>query len=105
MILFAATYTGQCPKHKKGDRKALDKVQLELHFIMTIALEEYNTATLNLTTTPEFTDLSNWRLKVKEGAQTWHYLTTDEERKSWPQTVWDKYHLGLPIVNVPLVLL
>ncbi|KAG2198471.1 hypothetical protein INT47_004458 [Mucor saturninus] len=67
---------------------------------MTIALEGYRTATLNLLTTPEFTDLTNWRLKVKEGAQTWHYLNTDEERKSWPQTIWDKYHLGLPI-DVP----
>lgn len=65
---------------------------------MTIALEEYNSATLNLDSTPAFTDLSNWRLRVEEGAQTWHYLNTDEERKAWPQTVWDKYHLGLPIV-------
>ncbi|KAI9342708.1 terpenoid cyclases/protein prenyltransferase alpha-alpha toroid [Pilaira anomala] len=67
---------------------------------MTIALEEYSSATLNLSSTPAFTDLSNWRLRVEEGAQTWHYLNTDEERKAWPQTVWDKYHLGLPI-DVP----
>lgn len=70
---------------------------------MTIALEEYASANLNLATTPESTNLSNWRLKVAEGAQTWHYLDTDEERKAWPQTIWDKYHLGLPIVNNPLL--
>jgi lanosterol synthase len=67
---------------------------------MTIALEEYTSAKLNLSTTPEFTNLANWRLKVVEGAQTWHYLDSDEERKAWPQTTWDKYHLGLPIVNI-----
>ncbi|RCH94543.1 Lanosterol synthase (Oxidosqualene--lanosterol cyclase), partial [Rhizopus stolonifer] len=67
---------------------------------MTIALETYYPATISASNTPAFTDLANWRLKVVEGAQTWHYLETDEERKAWPQTVWDKYHLGLP-VNLP----
>ncbi|KAL7312217.1 Lanosterol synthase (Oxidosqualene--lanosterol cyclase), variant 2 [Mucor circinelloides] len=67
---------------------------------MTIALEEYASANLNLSSTPQFTDLENWRLKVDEGRQTWHYLTTDEERKAWPQTIWDRYSLGLPI-DVP----
>ncbi|CAO3645226.1 unnamed protein product [Mucor hiemalis] len=37
---------------------------------------------------------------IVEGAQTWHYLETEEERKAWPQTIWDKYSLGLPI-DVP----
>lgn len=67
---------------------------------MTVASEEYRSATLNLSSTPAFTDLNNWRLKVVEGAQTWHYLETEEERKAWPQTIWDKYSLGLPI-DVP----
>ncbi|OZJ04151.1 hypothetical protein BZG36_03127, partial [Bifiguratus adelaidae] len=40
-------------------------------------------------------DLSRWRLRVKEGAQTWHYLT-EEEAKTWPQTAADRYFLGLP---------
>lgn len=66
---------------------------------MTVTSEEYRSAALNLSSTPAFTDLNNWRLKVVEGAQTWHYLETEEERKAWPQTIWDKYSLGLPIVN------
>jgi len=69
---------------------------------MTVALEEYASANLNWSSTPEFTDLENWRLKVDEGRQTWHYLTTDEERKTWPQTIWDRYSLGLPIVCADL---
>lgn len=69
---------------------------------MTVALEEYASANLNLAATPQFTDLENWRLKVDEGRQTWHYLTTDEERKAWPQTTWDRYSLGLRIVCADL---
>jgi lanosterol synthase len=65
---------------------------------MKVALEEYASATLNLSTTPPFTNLDNWRLKVEEGAQTWHYLNTDEERAAWPQTLWDRYYLGLALV-------
>lgn len=60
--------------------------------------ETFHSAKLNLTETPAFTDLSRWRLRVEEGAQTWHYLETDEECREWPQTFWDKYHLGLPTV-------
>lgn len=71
-----------------------------IHYTMTVTLEEYASANLSLSSTPEFTDLENWRLKVDEGRQTWHYLTTDEERKAWPQTIWDRYSLGLPIVCV-----
>ncbi|OBZ83320.1 Lanosterol synthase [Choanephora cucurbitarum] len=67
---------------------------------MTVPLETYASATLNANTTPTFTNLEYWRLKVVEGAQTWHYLTTDEERKAWPQTTWDRYHLGLKL-DVP----
>ncbi|KAI8978140.1 terpenoid cyclases/protein prenyltransferase alpha-alpha toroid [Pilobolus umbonatus] len=59
--------------------------------------ESFASATLNLNETPSFTDLTNWRLKVDQGAQTWHYLETEEERQAWPQTTWDKYYLGLPV--------
>jgi hypothetical protein len=45
----------------------------------------------------ERTDYSLWRLKVKHGRQTWHYITPEEET-SWPQSVPEKYHLGLPTV-------
>ncbi|OZJ06194.1 hypothetical protein BZG36_00978 [Bifiguratus adelaidae] len=57
--------------------------------------ETYRSALLNLTENPKYTDLSRWRLRVKEGAQTWHYLT-EEEVKTWPQTAADRYFLGLP---------
>ncbi|KAL5037723.1 hypothetical protein BDEG_25741 [Batrachochytrium dendrobatidis JEL423] len=40
-------------------------------------------------------DLLNWRLKVSHGAQTWHYLQTEQERNAWPQTTFDKYWLGI----------
>jgi lanosterol synthase len=46
------------------------------------------------------TDLHRWRLKCKEGEQQWHYLETDEECKAWPQTVCDRYWLGLPTVSI-----
>ena len=69
---------------------------------MTVPLETYASATLNANTTPTFTNLEHWRLKVVEGAQTLHYLTTDEERKAWPQTTWDRYHLGLKLVKANL---
>ncbi|CAO3594113.1 unnamed protein product [Absidia cylindrospora] len=58
--------------------------------------ESYISATLNLNSTPSFTDLSRWRLRVDQGAQTWHYLEDDQECELWPQAIWDKYHLGLP---------
>ncbi|KAI5365195.1 putative terpenoid cyclases/protein prenyltransferase alpha-alpha toroid [Septoria linicola] len=41
------------------------------------------------------TDYTRWRLKDDRGRQTWHYLQTDEELRAWPQTVADKYYLGL----------
>jgi lanosterol synthase len=45
------------------------------------------------------TDYSRWRLLDERGRQTWQYLRTDEEVKKWPQSVADKYHLGLPTVS------
>jgi len=41
------------------------------------------------------TDLTRWRLKVTEGRHCWYYLETEEEVAAWPQTVVDKFHLGL----------
>ena len=43
------------------------------------------------------TDLSRWRLKVSDGGRhVWHYLRSDQQCKDWPQTIEDKYWLGLP---------
>ncbi|CAG8567729.1 4222_t:CDS:10 [Diversispora eburnea] len=42
------------------------------------------------------TDLLKWRLKAKNGRQTWHYLDDEDEIKNWPQSAIDKYSLGLP---------
>lgn len=50
------------------------------------------------------TDYSRWRLLDDDGRQTWHYLESDEENKKWPQSIADKYFLGLPTVYT-LVLL
>ena len=44
----------------------------------------------------EKTDYSRWRLLDEAGRHTWHYLTTDDELRKWPQSIVDKYHLGLP---------
>ncbi|KAK9764233.1 Lanosterol synthase (Oxidosqualene--lanosterol cyclase) [Basidiobolus ranarum] len=47
---------------------------------------------------PLATDLNRWRLKVDgNGAQTWVYLETEEEAKAWPQSICDKYWIGLPL--------
>ncbi|CAG8131311.1 unnamed protein product [Penicillium olsonii] len=42
------------------------------------------------------TDYSRWRLLDEEGRHTWRYLESDAEHEAWPQTIADKYHLGLP---------
>jgi len=47
----------------------------------------------------EKTDYSRWRLLDDRGRQTWHYLKEDEQVKKWPQSVADKYHLGMPTVS------
>ncbi|KAJ3034889.1 Lanosterol synthase (Oxidosqualene--lanosterol cyclase) [Rhizophlyctis rosea] len=47
----------------------------------------------------KYTDLTRWRLKSVDGRQVWHYLSK-EETESWPQTLADKYWLGLHL-NVP----
>lgn len=43
------------------------------------------------------TDASRWRLRVSDGGRhVWHYLRDDAECKAWPQSIEDKYWLGLP---------
>jgi hypothetical protein len=46
----------------------------------------------------EKTDYSRWRLLDDRGRQTWHYIESDEEDEKWPQSVADRYSLGLPTV-------
>ncbi|KAL8786046.1 MAG: hypothetical protein Q9213_003029 [Squamulea squamosa] len=41
------------------------------------------------------TDPNKWRLLDERGRQTWHYLQSDEAVKAWPQSVADRYFLGL----------
>lgn len=48
----------------------------------------------------EKTDYARWRLKDDRGCQTWHYLESDEEMKAWPQSIADKYFLGLHTVRL-----
>jgi hypothetical protein len=44
-----------------------------------VRVDKYPSAVLDSVETPAFTDLTRWRLKVAHGAQTWHYLQSDEE--------------------------
>jgi hypothetical protein len=48
---------------------------------------------------PEKTDYSRWRLLAESGRQTWHYLAEDAAVRKWPQSIADRYHLGLPTVR------
>jgi hypothetical protein len=66
------------------------------------ALEKSSTGFAKGPDGDEKTDYSRWRLLDEHGRHTWHYLTTDEEIKAWPQTVADKFHLGLPTVSLSL---
>ncbi len=62
--------------------------------------EKYqNGSTVTAHTKDEATDIQRWRLLDERGRQTWHYLETDEEVKTWPQSTADRYHLGLPLVS------
>ena len=45
------------------------------------------------------TNYTRWRLLDEHGRHTWHYLKSDEELKSWPQSCADKHFLGLPTVS------
>jgi hypothetical protein len=44
------------------------------------------------------TDYTRWRLLDERGRHTWHYLKDDEATRNWPQSIADKYFLGLPTV-------
>ncbi|KAL1959008.1 hypothetical protein VTO42DRAFT_3249 [Malbranchea cinnamomea] len=46
---------------------------------------------------PDRTDYSRWRLLNEAGRHTWHYLEDDEAAERWPQSLADKYFLGLPL--------
>ncbi|RYP78013.1 hypothetical protein DL769_003285 [Monosporascus sp. CRB-8-3] len=41
------------------------------------------------------TDRTRWRMLDEKGRHTWHYLEEDEAAKKWPQSIADKYYLGL----------
>ncbi|OQE38661.1 hypothetical protein PENCOP_c008G03590 [Penicillium coprophilum] len=43
------------------------------------------------------TDYTRWRMRDEDGNYTWHYLDDDEAVPKWPQTLADKYYLGLPL--------
>jgi lanosterol synthase len=47
----------------------------------------------------EKTDYSRWRMWDDHGRQSWRYLEDDDEAEKWPQTLADKYFLGLPLVS------
>ncbi|KAL4868710.1 hypothetical protein BDV12DRAFT_209020 [Aspergillus spectabilis] len=47
-------------------------------------------------------DRSRWRLRNDNGRQTWHYLEDDDAARRWPQSLADKYYLGLPL-NQPIL--
>ena len=50
----------------------------------------------------EKTDRTRWRLEDDRGCQIWHYLESDEEVAKWPQSVADKWYLGMETVGSPL---
>jgi lanosterol synthase len=45
------------------------------------------------------TDISRWRCLDEEGRLTWHYLEDDDKAKEWPQSIADKWYLGLDLVS------
>jgi lanosterol synthase len=44
------------------------------------------------------TDHTKWRLLDEKGRQTWHYLEDEHDLQEWPQSIADKYFMGLPTV-------
>jgi lanosterol synthase len=46
------------------------------------------------------TDYTRWRLENVRGCQIWKYLESDEACREWPQSVADKYHLGMDTVSL-----
>ncbi|KAL4925989.1 terpene cyclase/mutase family protein [Aspergillus undulatus] len=59
------------------------------------------TTTITKTAPPlpflESIDRTRWRMKNDNGRHTWHYLEDDETAHNWPQSLADKYYLGLPL--------
>jgi lanosterol synthase len=51
----------------------------------------------------EKTDYSRWRLENIRGCQIWKYMESDEANKAWPQSVADKYHLGMDTVSAHIL--
>lgn len=51
------------------------------------------------TKVPARTDYSRWRLLDEKGRLTWHFLEDDEKIKAWPQSLADRYFLGLSLVE------
>lgn len=49
------------------------------------------------------TDLTRWRLNNDRGRQTWEYLSSDEEVARRPQSVAERYFLGLDTVRTLLI--
>ena len=49
----------------------------------------------------ELTDYTRWRMLDEAGRHTWHYLEDEEDVEEWPQSLADKYFLGLPMVCSP----
>ncbi|TAQ87209.1 hypothetical protein B7494_g4465 [Chlorociboria aeruginascens] len=58
--------------------------------------DSHNTQPAKRPKLQERTDYTRWRLLGERGRQTWHYLEDDEDAKEWPQTIADRYFLGLP---------
>lgn len=67
--------------------------------------KHHNGSTIPSIVKDEATDIERWRLLDERGQQTWHYLKTDEQVKSWPQSAADRYHLGLPLVSTHCITL
>jgi hypothetical protein len=45
------------------------------------------------------TDPTKWRMLNIDGKQTWEYLEDASKAAKWPQTMADKWYLGLPTVS------
>ncbi|KAI0017177.1 terpene synthase [Xylariomycetidae sp. FL0641] len=41
------------------------------------------------------TDRTRWRMLDEKGRHTWHYLEDDAAAKKWPQSIADRWYLGL----------
>ncbi|CAG8590488.1 9550_t:CDS:2, partial [Acaulospora morrowiae] len=73
---------------------------IELLYLESLKVARSHILIQRMTLIPSYdtgkTDITRWRLKVDHGRQTWHYLEDEEEVRNWPQSVIEKYLLGLP---------